>query len=155
MPPSAAKPQRLAPTLATFDSYRPYLGSTYLARITDATGHAIMVIGRDRWSLQRFVGEVGSAHLRAARMISKIADLHRAKNLQHFYANSSPGSVAESGFGIACLFTLFRTFDAYGLDVTAWVHQPGGWETHASTFSTLKRHAKQREINEPKKRRSN
>ncbi len=133
-----------ASTQSAYDRYKPYVGLTYVTTLTDAKDHAVMVIGSERWSVARFVSDVGVAHLRAGRMISKIATLHSAKNLKHFYDNSSPGSVAETGFGIACLFTLFRTFESQGLDVFRWAHREGGWEKKASTFATFKKRAAER-----------
>jgi hypothetical protein len=133
-----AKPPAIDPLNARITRYAPYLGSTYITSLTDATAHAIMVIGKDRWSLARFVSEVGSAHLRAARTITRIAQLHSAKSVRHFYDNSSPASVAEAGFGVACLFTLFRTFESQGFDVTRWARS-GTWADKASTFATFKK----------------
>lgn len=135
--------------------FKPYLGSTYVTEQTDPTAHAIMIIGKDRWSVARFVAEVGSVHLRAARKITQIAELHNARSLEHFYRNSSPGSVAETGFGVACFFTLIRTFASQGFDVTHWTKQKdSGWETQATTFYTFKKRQAnalqtQAEVNQP------
>lgn len=130
-----------------FGDYKAYVGKTIVERYT-GTAHAPCVIGSDRLSYVDVARRTGMPAGRAARIISRVATEMGAKSLADLYRRSTPKEVAGPGFGGCSVLLLFRLFESFGLDSSAWAERGWTTSTRTTTFDSFKRRA----ANRPKKK---
>jgi hypothetical protein len=121
------QPERLA----------PYLGQSFITKITasDET-HAILRIGRDKWSRHDVATRLGVTHTIACALLSRICKSLKVESTKDLYANSSPYTFASYRAGVTTLYVMFAAFRDKGLDVQAWYSQ--GEKKAVVSFLTLK-----------------
>ena len=140
-----------------FAHLKIFCGAGTIAHYTDPI-HAPLVVGKDRLSYAEVAQRTGLPAGRTARLITEIADGHKATSIRDLYNKSSPSSVAVHGFGSGSLLMLFRLYESEGLDVHAWARQGEHWvnaedgKDSFTTWITYKKReltAEQRTVRQP------
>lgn len=120
------------------ETLAPVLGSSFVNELVDRDKHAVLRIGKDRWSKHDIADRLKITHTVSCGILSAICARLGVHSTEHLYQTTSPYTFADKKMGVTTLYVMFAAFRDKGLSVTDWVREGYGEKKAIVTFETLK-----------------